>query len=37
MCIKILRSIDRKLDEVIGLLKALVDKEIIISQATDTG
>jgi hypothetical protein len=35
MCIRILRSIDRKLDELIGLLKILIRKEAIVSQATD--
>jgi hypothetical protein len=35
MCIRTLRSIDRKLDEVIGLLQTLVEKETIMSQATD--
>jgi hypothetical protein len=35
MCIRILRSIDRKLDEIIGLLKTLVEKETIMTQATD--
>jgi hypothetical protein len=35
MCIRILRSIDRKLDQIIGLLKNIVQKETIMSQATD--
>ena len=35
MCIRILRSIDRKLDRVIGLLATIVEKETIMSQATD--
>ena len=35
MCIRILRSIGRKLDQIIGLLKNIVQKETIMSQATD--
>lgn len=35
MCIRLLRSIDRKLDQVIGLLKAIIEKETVMSQATD--
>jgi hypothetical protein len=35
MCIRILRSIDRRLGEITGLLRALVQKETMMSQATD--
>jgi hypothetical protein len=35
MCIRLLRSIDRKLDQVIGLLQTIIEKEAIMSQATD--
>jgi hypothetical protein len=35
MYIRTLRSVDRKLDELIDLLKTLVEKETIMSQATD--
>lgn len=35
MCIRILRSIDRKLGEMTGLLRTLIEKEAAMSQATD--
>jgi cell pole-organizing protein PopZ len=35
MCIRILRCIDRKLDRVIDLLNTIVEKEQVMSQATD--
>jgi hypothetical protein len=35
MCIRILRSLDRKLDQVVGLLQIIVEKETLMSQATD--
>jgi cell pole-organizing protein PopZ len=35
MCIRLLRSIERKLDRVIGLLQIITHKETIMGQATD--
>jgi hypothetical protein len=35
MCIRLLRSIDRKLGQVIGLLQTIIQKETVMSQATD--
>ncbi|MBV8848100.1 MAG: hypothetical protein JOZ16_00790 [Methylobacteriaceae bacterium] len=35
MCIRLLRSIERKLDRVISLLETIIEKETIMSQATD--
>jgi cell pole-organizing protein PopZ len=35
MCIGILRSIDRRLAEIAGLLRSLIQKEALMTQATD--
>jgi hypothetical protein len=35
MCIRLLRSTDRKLDQVIGLLQTIIEKKTVMSQATE--